>query len=373
MAQRRTFGSIRKLPSGKWQATYLDPITRHRVPAETTFTSKADANRWLSSTELALQRGDNLDRTGRSITLTKYSATWLDNKTALRPKTRELYAYLLRIHILPALGQANLTSITPGAIRNWHNNLRSGQISETTAAKAYRLLRQVLEAAVEDRLIHNNPCRIKGAGTERSKERVIPTIEDVYKAAETIDGHYRAMVLLSAFVGLRRGECFGLTAKHLDLEATPPTIRIDQALVPTDAGTYLLQPPKTEAGIRTVAISERLVDELKTHLTNYPNDNPDAFLFPAEPEGERRSFRAAWAAASTKSGIECTFHDLRHLAGTLNAVAGATLKESMKRMGHASPDAALRYQHAIESRDNVIATEINRLMGEANNGKQASQ
>ncbi len=372
MAQRRTFGSIRKLPSGKWQATYLDPITRDRIPAQTTFTSKADANRWLSATELALERGDNLDRTGRSITLAEYSTTWLDGKTALRPKTRELYAYLLRLHIVPALGQANLTSITPGAIRHWHNNLRSGHIGQTTAAKVYRLLRQILEAAVEDRLIPNNPCRIKGAGTERSKERAIPTIEEVYKAADAIDGHYRAMVLLSAFVGLRRGECFGLTTNHLDLDSTPPTVRIDQALVPTDAGPYVLQPPKTEAGIRTVAISERLVDELKTHLANHASDDPDAFLFPAESEGGRRGFRAAWVAARRKSGIDCTFHDLRHLAGTLNAVAGATLKESMKRMGHASPDAALRYQHAIESRDNVIATEINRLMGEANEGREAS-
>ncbi len=365
MAQRRTFGSIRKLPSGKWQASYLDPISRERVPGETTFASKADANRWLSAAELALQRGDILDRTGRSITLAEYSATWLDGKTALRPKTRELYEYLLRLHIVPALGQANLTSITPGAIRSWHNDLRSGRIGETTSAKVYRLLRQVLEAAVEDRLIPNNPCRIKGAGTERSKEREIPTIEDVFRAADAIDGHYRAMVLLSAFVGLRRGECFGLTANHLDLEATPPTVRIDQALIPTDAGPYLLQAPKTEAGIRTVAISERLVAELETHLANYASDDLDAFLFPAEPEGDRRGFRASWVSARRESGIDCTFHDLRHLAGTLNAVAGATLKESMKRMGHASPDAALRYQHAIESRDSIIADEINRLMGAA--------
>jgi integrase len=40
------------------------------------------------------------------------------------------------------------------------------------------------------------------------------------------------------------------------------------------------------------------------------------------------------------------FHDLWHSAGTLSAVAGATTKELMARMGHSSPRAALIYQHA---------------------------
>jgi hypothetical protein len=163
MASRRTFGNIRKLPSGRWQASYLDPITRGRVPGESTFATKADANRWLSAAELSLQRGNALDRTGRTRTLRDYSTTWMAGKTALRPKTRELYTYLLNRHILSALGQANLTAIAPGTIRDWNAQLRSGTIADATAAKAYRLLRQILQAAVEDRLIAEKPCRIKAA------------------------------------------------------------------------------------------------------------------------------------------------------------------------------------------------------------------
>ena len=59
--------------------------------------------------------------------------------------------------------------------------------------------------------------------------------------------------------------------------------------------------------------------------------------------------------ACTEAGVSCTFHDLRHVAGTLNAAAGATIKEAMARLGHASPVAALRYQHAVAARDAVIA------------------
>jgi integrase len=360
MASRRTFGNIRKLPSGRWQASYLDPITRGRVPGESTFATKADANRWLSAAELSLQRGNALDRTGRTRTLRDYSTTWMAGKTALRPKTRELYTYLLNRHILSALGQANLTAIAPGTIRDWNAQLRSGTIADATAAKAYRLLRQILQAAVEDRLIAENPCRIKGAAAERSSERSIPSVDDVFRLADAIDPRFRAMVFLAAFGGLRRGECLGLTPGHLDLTSAPPTVTIEQSLVHTDGAGFILQPPKTEAGARTVAISQVLATELEAHLRGNPVEG-SSFLFLAEADGQR-SFRRCWERALEVTKIDCTFHDLRHLAGTLNAAAGATLKESMTRMGHTSPDAALRYQHAVAERDGVIAGAIDRLL-----------
>jgi hypothetical protein len=120
MARRRTFGNVRKLPSGRWQATYLDPLTRARVPGPTTFVSKADANRWLSSIEVDLHRGDDLDPAGRSLTFGRYAETWLAGKAALRPKTRDLYTYLLRRHLLPTFGSASSILITPAAAREWH-------------------------------------------------------------------------------------------------------------------------------------------------------------------------------------------------------------------------------------------------------------
>ncbi|MGB5756367.1 MAG: site-specific integrase, partial [Acidimicrobiales bacterium] len=74
------------------------------------------------------------------------------------------------------------------------------------------------------------------------------------------------------------------------------------------------------------------------------------------------------AQARKAAGVECTFHDLRHVAGTLNAQAGATLKEAMRRLGHSSPDAALRYQHAVDERDAAIADAVGQIIGHSPNG-----
>jgi hypothetical protein len=63
VAQRRGFGSIRKLPSGRSQAWFTHSHTGQLEAAPSTFATKADANRWLSSRESALARGEALDLT----------------------------------------------------------------------------------------------------------------------------------------------------------------------------------------------------------------------------------------------------------------------------------------------------------------------
>ena len=55
------------------------------------------------------------------------------------------------------------------------------------------------------------------------------------------------------------------------------------------------------------------------------------------------------------------FHDLRHTGAVLAAQTGATLAELMGRLGHSTPGAAMRYQHAAADRDKAIAEALSRL------------
>ena len=66
--------------------------------------------------------------------------------------------------------------------------------------------------------------------------------------------------------------------------------------------------------------------------------------------------------ALTKAGLpEIHFHDLRHTGNILTATAGASLRELMARMGHASTRAALVYLHDTDDRQRAIATVISDL------------
>jgi hypothetical protein len=147
MAGKRRFGRVRQLPSGRWQARYKGPDGSDR-PAPRTFESKTSAERWLSVTEAEIIQGDWIDPDGGRALFGAYARDWIEER-GLRPKTVELYRYLLRHHLEPTFGPRTLADIKEPHVRQWRKNLLDTGVSAVTAAKAYRLLKAVLNTAVD--------------------------------------------------------------------------------------------------------------------------------------------------------------------------------------------------------------------------------
>lgn len=154
----RRFGNIRRLPSGRYQASYLGPDGRRRY-ADETFERKGDADKALSIIEAQIARGDWTDPDRAKTKLADYAATWIDERPGLRPRSADQYRWLLGKHIAPQLGGVPLAKLTTPMIRQWRAKLLRDGVSTSTTAKAYRLLRAVLmTAAEEDNIIPRNPC-----------------------------------------------------------------------------------------------------------------------------------------------------------------------------------------------------------------------
>ena len=81
----------------------------------------------------------------------------------LRPRVRELYEGYLRLHILPTLGRVPLGRLSTATVRRWYAALLADGPGPSTVAKCYRLLRAILNTAVEDRHLVTNPCTIKAS------------------------------------------------------------------------------------------------------------------------------------------------------------------------------------------------------------------
>jgi integrase len=154
-----------------------------------------------------------------------------------------------------------------------------------------------------------------------------------------------------------------LTRGRVDL--TDGTVTVVQALVERDDGSLSIGPPKTEAGRRTLTVPEALVPELAAHLDRFVGPGDDALLFLGAKGAplRRTNWSAVWKEATKKAGAEgLRLHDLRHTCNTLTAATGASTRELMYRMGHASARAALHYQHATRDRDAVIAAALNEII-----------
>ena len=364
-SSRSSWGGIRKLPSGRFQAHYrVDGVWRI---GPTTFRTKRDAQIFLAATRADIERGNWVNPHSGRITLDKYSWSWLDQRTNLRPRTTELYASLLRRHVLHGLGDIELAKIAPASVRTWHSKLVGAeQPGPSTVAKAYRLLHAILQTAVQDELLPKNPCVLKGASVERPAERPVATVAQVYELADAIEPQFRAMVLLATFAGLRLGELRALKKKRLDLLHL--RVQVVEQFQQLSNGTLVIGPPKTDAGRRVVAIPDAIVSDLEMHLHNYAARGKDGLVF-VGTEGQPvrlATFYKAWGKAVREVGLEeFHFHDLRHTGNTLAAATGASTKELMSRMGHASPRAALIYQHATRDRDAAIASALSEVIGEA--------
>jgi integrase len=221
------------LRCGQWQARYQGPDGILR-PADRTFPTKTQAEQWLTRTEAELLAGDWTDPDAALVTFAEYAIDWINERPGLRPKTIEVYKYVLGRHLLPTLGNKTLSQIKEAQVRRWRRNLMDGGASPVAAAKAHRLLKAILNTAVDDGLIRRNPCRIKGAAQDHSPEREVLTVRQVLTLAAVIDPRYRAMVLLGVFTSLRWGELAAL--RRADIDLTTRTVRVQRTLTHLSGG-----------------------------------------------------------------------------------------------------------------------------------------
>jgi integrase len=416
-AGHRRFGNIRKRESGRYQIRYPGPDGEMRA-GEETYARKGDAETALVMIEAQIRAGQWTDPDRGKVKLGDYALAWIEQRPGLRPRTSDLYKWLLRKHIAPHLGGVPLGKLSTQLIREWRAKLLRNGVSVSVAAKAYRLLRAVLMTAVEeDKILPENPCRIRGAGDEKPDERPVLTVAQVFELAKVIgrrpvgnvrklpdggyqlrfrrhgemrtspevytsrtdaqravwtmaadgradytyDRRYRALVLLATFASLRWGEATAL--RRCDLDLPGRAVRVRAAYVERSTGEMLIGPPKSHAGRRVVGIPEAIVPALQEHLAVFVQDDPGALVFPGQKGGplRRGNFNklSGWPDVVRVLGVPgLHFHDLRHTGNQFAANSGAALKDLMARMGHDSERAALIYQHEARGADKRITGAI---------------
>lgn len=362
----RRFGHVRKLPSGRYQASYLGPDGRRRTAPET-FERKKDADLYLSRVESLMANGDWTDPARAKIRFGDYAERWVAERAGLRPRTVELYRWLLGKHIAPALGTVPIGGLTTPMVRAWRADLLVAGVSETMAAKSYRLLRAILNTAVdEDRIIPRNPCRVRGADRENPAERPVLTVTQVFELADAMRyRRLRALILVTAFATLRWGEVTAL--RRCDVAADGSWVRVSYAHTEVTGRGIVVGPPKSRAGVRTVSIPAVIRSEIVKHLMAYVGPRPDALLFTGPKGGALRRGHfnnlTRWVDTVTKLGVPgLHFHDLRHTGNLLAAQTGASTKDLMARMGHDDIRAALIYQRATSEADERIAERLSAIV-----------
>lgn len=378
---REAFGSLRKLPSGRIQASYTGEDGK-RYNAPHTFDAMTDARGWLSIQQAKIHTGTwsameatrtDAGKSARSTDFGSYAQEWLETRTNrhgehLLPRTREEYERLLRGPLKP-LTTERLVAMTPEMIRAWY----SAQIAtgaKTQTARAYGLLKSVLNTAVQDGRIVANPCMIRGAQNAKTGKRVEPpTPAELQIIVDRISPRYKAAVVIAAWAGCRYGELTELRRSDIRIlteGSTVKTIVVDiaRAVTQVTGKGFIIGKTKSEAGVRSIVLPPHVNGFVVEHLKTYVDDSPNALLFPAS-DGvthlAQSSFAKHWyPARKAAKRDDMPWHALRHYGATRAALAGATLKELQERLGHSTVAAAMRYQHTA-GRDEELAQRMSDL------------
>lgn len=351
---RSRYGSVRKRDEGKWQVRYRDKQGQDHYRL---FPSKTEADGFLSVQHADILRGDWVNPNLGKITVEDWAKVWRATQRNLRPSTERLYDTLLRNHVLPALGQRTLASISVDDVEAWIAELLAKDgLSSTTANRAFRVLRQMLKVAVRRKRIPFSPCDGVHPPRDARTEMLFLTPAQVADLADGIDRHHRTLVLMAVYSGLRWGELAGLKVARLDL------INRRVAVVEQLSGGRT-SAPKTDAGRRVVTLPLWLMPHLEEEiagksLRDYvftaceggPLTNPSNFT--------RRVWKPAVRNSLPPELHALRFHDLRHTAVAIAIASGAAKnpKALQMRMGHSSITLTLdRYGHLLPGQDAEIA------------------
>ncbi len=263
--------------------------------------------------------------------------------------------------------------IDPQLIKSWidagapmiknYKEIGSGAVQ---LAQAYRFLRAIINVAIDDGIMKENPCRIKGAGTPRHAERPIITPEQIAALANEVPDRYSILVILAAYSSIRSSELLGLQRRHIN--ELQSVIKIEHQLTNYASDDQLFMPPKTDAGIRDVPITKELMQALITHIDRFVSDpSPDALIFTTSTGAPLFKGRKSWfVTAKRRLGLDhLHFHDLRHTGQSLAMVKGANTKDLQRRAGQSSEAAARIYMHGSKVRDREVAESLSDYVNES--------
>lgn len=355
----------------KWRARYPDPSYGGRKEIERVFPRKIEAERWLRSQQVAVDRGTHIDPkdTERRFihVVEAWRGTWID----LEPKTKAGYESILNKHVLPRWKDARIGAVSADAIQVWINDLASTR-SPKTVSNIDGVLRSALNVAVERHFITVNPCdAVRLPRRSKAKDMLFLSALEIQSVAEAITAHYRVIVYTAAYTGLRAGELGALRRRDVDL--LHGTLHVHGALKDISTTSVNIAPEDkglifgtTKTGkVRTLGLPRFLVDMLTEHLESV-SGGADALVFTSRKGGPlrhdnfyKRHFKPAVRAALPAEKHGLRFHDLRHTCAALLIAANAHPKAIQDHLGHKDIQTTFNvYGHLLPAAQQALAAAL---------------
>ena len=353
--------TVRPYPRG-WQVDVVSRLsdgTRYRERRRLRIASKSAAVRWGQDRERHLLQHGPVPPKKEVPTLEEFAPRFVDGHArANRQKPSGIAAkeVLLRVHLVPMLGQKKLDSITNEDVQ------RLKRCMERKAAKtvnnALAVLSVLLKKAIEWSVIDRMPCTIRLLRVPKPAARFhdFDQYERLVDVADAFDWETRLIVLLGGEAGLRCGEMIALEWSDVDLAKR-------QLCVQRSDWNGQVTVPKG-GRLRYIPLTVRLTSALREHR-HLRSSRVLCQTGGAPLTRQQVQYRIKRAArrANVRDGV----HLLRHTFCSHLAMRGAPARAVQELAGHSELGMTQRYMHLspaaldaaiqlLDGRGNIVAT-----------------
>ena len=341
-----------------WRIKYADATGRQVME---TVGAERDGVTWKHANEALQDRLSDVRRKSyrrpKPTTFRQYAQTWFaegEKRRRWKPTTVAQYRSV-HARLVETFGPMPLAAIRPRHVAEYVAG-QSADLGASTVSRDLALLHAIFKTAFREELVDRNPAE----AAERPKlppfrPQILEPVEVAAVARAFGDDQARAVFLTLVLTGLRRSELQALRWRDVDL--------IESVLRVRDS--------KSEDGIRSIALSPALAEELWQHRRRslFRADDERVFTSPTGGVYRAETFKDSLTDALASAGVSKRprpFHDLRHTAITNDAAAGSSPIAVMTKAGHANMSTTKRYLHlaGVVFRDEADALE-RRLLGGA--------
>ncbi len=308
------------------------------------------------------------EQTKPTTTFSEYVSRFLQHtKAHARATTCLSYEQVLRLHIVPYIGNLCLADLTSDHVKNMYDRLRL-KVSQSMLARVHITLRAVLNMAIEERVISASPLTSIRKGAPRYRRPRVEALDgrQVKRLLQAVKGHrLEALFVLAVTTGMRQGELFAQRWSDVDLsKRTLSVVRSAQEV----NGEVNFVEPKTDTSRRRISLSHLAVAALRRRRAIATSEDHDSELvFPSErgyPLRKSNFIRRVWEPICGAAGLgDVRFHGLRHTAASLLLAENIHPKVVSDMLGHASVRITLdTYSHLSPTLQAVAADAFDRLL-----------
>jgi integrase len=307
------------------------------------------------------------------VTIAEYLGRWLADyaKPNLSPRSFERYEGIVRVYLLPSLGNITLTQLKAEHIQKHYAAMLNDGLSALTVRYHHTVIHKALQTAMKWGLLNHNAA--DGVDVPRSRRKDMQTwnefeVRHFLEIAK--DSPYYPLYHTALYTGMRRGELLALRWRDVDIQK----IHVNRSLHQLRDRSYVFTQPKSAKSRRTIDLSPSSIIVLAEHkerqegirtMIGIPLRQDDLVF--STPEGKPlrpNTVSRAWQMLAARAGLRVIrLHDARHTHASLMLKQGVHPKIVQERLGHASIQITLdTYSHVAPGLQEAAAESFDKLL-----------